>query len=194
MALNGFGEIDGCALKANPAVASDLSDPVVAFVIRGFGFSIRRFCAEFVNVVRSFHVQSLVRALCIVFSSKPVEAFLLLQKVTTGGPSGLFFEGEMQSFESSVLLWMARFKFLVSYTERSPPRGKRGESQKSAAGKWKNHCTWRRWITKRARWTLSGQTARRHSGIIRRQRRAVTRCSSELSNGPISNHITVLGN
>ncbi len=152
--LKGFGEIDGFALKANPAVASDLSDPVVAFVIRGFRFSIRRFSAEFVNVVRSFHLESFVRTLCIVFSSKPVEAFLLLQKVTTGGPSGLFFEGEMQSFESSVLLWMAAsdscpftalptscrsagLDFLVGNAERFPPSAQGGEAQKSAGSKWR---------------------------------------------------------
>lgn len=135
--LKGFGEIDGFAYKANPAVASDLSDPVVAFVIRGFRFSIRRFSAEFVNVVRSFHLESFVRTLCIVFSSKPVEAFLLLQKVTTGGPSGLFFEGEMQSFESSVLLWMSGLDFLVGNAERFPPSAQGGEAQKSAGSKWR---------------------------------------------------------
>lgn len=135
--LKGFGEIDGFAYKANPSVASDFPDPVIALVIWGFGFSIRRFSAEFINVVRSFHLESFVGALCIVFSSKPVEAFLLLQKVTTGGPSGFFFEGELQSFESSVLLWMARLDFLVGNAERFPPSAQGGESEKPAGSKWR---------------------------------------------------------
>ena len=50
--LKGFGEIDGFAYKANPSVASDFPDPVIALVIWGFGFSIRRFSAESINVVR----------------------------------------------------------------------------------------------------------------------------------------------
>ena len=84
----------------------------------------RRERGRFVDLCRTFHVQSFVRALVVEDLDELVEASLLLQKVDGRRLGGFFLQGEVHALVTAILLGSTGFDPLDANPEAKPPDNK----------------------------------------------------------------------
>ena len=128
-----LAEIDFFVAQTDAATAGDHDGFVVEGIVdvRQPGVATR---GGLVDLRRTFHIQSFVRALVVEDLNEFVEAGLLLQEVGGRRLGGFLLQGEMHALVTTILLGSTWFDALDANTEAKPPDSKFAQVEQSVCG------------------------------------------------------------
>jgi len=121
-------EINLFTVQADSSTASDV-DRVVVKRIGEIREALIWACGRAVDFRRTFHAQSLVRAILVELFDEIVELALLLKTIETRRPCRFLLEREMHPFVPSILLGMTRPDPLDADAQTKPPDRKAAQSR-----------------------------------------------------------------
>src|SRR5262249_43701433 len=128
-----LAEINFFVAQTDAATAGDHDGFVVEGIVdvRQSGVGAQR---GLIDLRRTFHIQSFVRALVVEDLNEFVEAGLLLQEVGSGRLGGFFFQSEMHALVTTILLGSTGFDPLDANTQAKPPDSKFAQVEQGVCG------------------------------------------------------------